>query len=195
MGGMGGGMGGGGMGGGMGGGGMGGMGGGMGGGGMGGGMGGMGGMGGGMMGGGTMPPTMGMMMLGRLIMYFCGDYDSWDQRALMMGMMGGMGGGMGGMGGGMGGMGGGMGGMGGGMRSVPPTGLPFADLKPGQTRNLPTRLVSSRADPSARPASSLPAKGEQLQLGDIAQVNDDPRVQKALKRLAAEKAPEPSRSW
>ena len=50
-----------------------------------------------------------MMMLGRLIMYLCGDHDSWDQRAMMMGM-GGMGGGMGGMGGGMGGMGGGMGG-------------------------------------------------------------------------------------
>ena len=30
---------------------------------------------------------MGMMMLARLIMYFCGDYDSWDQRCLMMGMM------------------------------------------------------------------------------------------------------------
>ncbi len=53
-------------------------GGGMGGGGMGGG--GMMGGGGGMMGGGarTMPPTMGMMMLARLIMYLCGDYDSWD---------------------------------------------------------------------------------------------------------------------
>src|SRR5271157_3484661 len=69
------------------GGGMGGMGGGMGG--MGGGMmGGMGGMGGGMMGGGarTMPPTMGMMMLSRLIMYLCGDYDSWDQRSLSIGI-------------------------------------------------------------------------------------------------------------
>ena len=66
-----GGMGGGGMGGGgMGGGGMGGggMGGGMGGGG--GGMGGMGGMG---RSAGTMPPSMGMMMLARMIMYFCGD--------------------------------------------------------------------------------------------------------------------------
>ena len=121
MGGMGGGMGG--MGGGM----MGGMGGGMGG--MGGGMGGMGGgMGGGGMGGmggmgrtsGTMPSMMGMMMLSRMIMYFCGDPDSWDMRSLMIGMMGGMMGGMGG-GGMMGGMGGGMmGGMGGGMRSVPP---------------------------------------------------------------------------
>ena len=28
------------------------------------------------------------------------------------------------------------------MRSVPPTSLPFATLKPGQTRHLPTRLVS-----------------------------------------------------
>ncbi|MDR3620051.1 MAG: hypothetical protein P4L85_11930, partial [Paludisphaera borealis] len=86
MGGMGGGgMGGGGMGGGgRGGGGMGGMGGGR------GGMGG--GMGGGMMMGGVMPPTMGLMMLGRLIMSLAGDRDSWDQRSLMMGMMGGMGG-------------------------------------------------------------------------------------------------------
>ena len=47
---------------------------------MGGGMGGSGGMGGGMggMGGGTMPATMGMMMLGRLIMSLVGDSDSWD---------------------------------------------------------------------------------------------------------------------
>ena len=52
-------------------------------------------------------------------------------------MMGGMGGGM------MGGMGGGMmGGMGGGMRSVPPSALPSALLNAGQTRHLPTRLVS-----------------------------------------------------
>nr|MBA3480357.1 VWA domain-containing protein [Pirellulales bacterium] len=42
----------------------------------------------------------------------------------------------------MGGGGGMMGGGGGGMRSVPPTGLPHATLRPGQTRHLPTRLVS-----------------------------------------------------
>ena len=54
------------------------MGGGMGGGGMGGGMMGMGGMG---RAAGTMPPTMGMMMLSRMIMYFCGDPDSWDMRS------------------------------------------------------------------------------------------------------------------
>jgi hypothetical protein len=154
---------------------------------MGGGMGGM-----GMRGGGTMPPTMGMMMLARLIMYLCGDYDSWDQRALAIGMggMGGMGGGMGGMGGGMGGMGGGMGGMGGGMRSVPPTGLPFANLKAGQRRDLPTRLVSlSAPDPDSETGVGLPAKGEKLELGDVSQLNVDARVQKALRRLAAEKAP------
>jgi hypothetical protein len=202
MGGMGGGMGG--MGGGMGGmgGGMGGMMGGMGGGmgGMGGGMGGMGGMSGGMggMGGmgrqaGTMPPTMGMMMLSRMIMYFCGDPDSWDPRSIMIGMMGG---GMGGMGGGMmGGMGGGgmggMGGMGGGMRSVPPTDLPSAVLNPGQTRNLPTRLVSvSSPDPDA--GLSFPAKGEKLRIvGDIDRLTDDANIQKALKRLTSEKAPTP----
>ncbi len=176
---------------------MGGMGGGMGG--MGGGMGGMGGMGGGMggmgggmmgggrgMGGGTMPPMMGMMMLSRLIMYFCGDPESWDMRSMMMGM--GMGMGMGGMGmGGMGGMGGGMGGMGMGMRSVPPTSLPFADLKPGQTRNLPTRMVSLNA-PGPDSAVRLPAEGEAFRVADIADVSDNPRVQKALRRLAADKA-------
>ena len=191
MGGMGGGMGG--MGGGMGG--MGGGMGGMGGGGMGGGMGGRGG-GGGMMGGGmgrgsgTMPPMMGMMMLSNIIMYFCGDVASWDRRSLMMGMGGGgMMGGMGGMGGGMGGMGGGMGGMGGGMRSVPPSDLPFADLKPKQTRELPTSIVSlSSPDPDA--GLILPEKGEVLRIvGDIARVNDDPQVQKALRRLSSGVAP------
>ena len=193
MGGMGGGMGG--MGGGMGGmgGGMGGMGGGMGG--MGGGMGGMGG-GGGMMGGmggmgqssGTMPSTMGMMMLARMIMYFCGDPDSWDPRSIMIGMMGGgMGGGM--MGGMMGGMGGGMGGMGGGMRSVPPSALPSALLSAGHTRHLPTRLVSISA-PDADGRVSLPQKGEPLRIiGDVAKATNNPRAQKALRRLTGAMAP------
>ena len=188
FGGMGGGMGG--MGGGgMGGGGMGGMGGGgmggMGGGGMGGGMGGMGGMG---RQSGTMPPMQGMMMLANIIMYFCGDFESWDRRSLMMGMGGGgMMGGMGGMGGGMGG--GMMGGMGGGMRSVPPSDLPFADLKPKQTRHLPTSLVSL-TNPSTEDGLALPGQGEKLRIvGDIARVNDDPLVQKALRRLAGGLAP------
>jgi hypothetical protein len=107
----------------------------------------------------------------------------------MMGMMGGMGGGM--MGGGMGMMGGGrgmMGGMGGGMRSVPPTELPFANLKVGQTRHLPTRLVQLSQVDLERPLV-MPAKGEKLQISDIAQKNADARVQKALRRLAADKAP------
>jgi hypothetical protein len=159
-------------------------------------MGGMGG-GGGMMGGmggmgrqaGTMPAQMGMMMLARMIMYFCGDPDSWDQRSLMIGMMGGMGGGMGGMGGGMGGMGGGMGGMGGGMRSVPPSALPSALLNAKQTRNLPTRLVGITS-PDAQSGVNLPEKGEKLRiLGDVSKVSDDAKVQKALKRLTAEMAP------
>jgi hypothetical protein len=187
-----GGMGGGGMGGGMGGGGMGGgmggMGGGMGGGGMGGGMGGMGGMG---MQSGTMPSTMGMMMLSRMIMYFCGDPESWDPRSIMVGMMGGgMGGGMGGMGGGMmGGMGGGMGGMGGGMRSVPPSALPSALLSAGQTRHLPTRLVSITG-PAIDGSVGLPEKDEPLRIiGDVTRVTKDLRVQKALKRLTATMAP------
>jgi hypothetical protein len=187
-----GGMGMGGMGGGM----MGGMGGGMGG--MGGGMGGMGGMRGGGMGGmggmgrmaATMPPMMGMMMLSRMIMYFCGDVDTWDMRSLMIGMgrMGGMGMGGMGMGGmGMGGMG--MGGMG--MRSVPPTSLPFAELQPRQTRHLPTRLVSL-SPPDPQTGVRLPQKGEPLQIGDISDFNENPRVQKALKRLAADKASSPT---
>jgi hypothetical protein len=186
MGGMGGGMGGmgGGMGG-MGGGIMGGMGGGMGG--MGGGMGGQMGMGGQGQTPGTMPPTMGMMMLSRMIIYFCGDRESWDMRSLSIGMMGGMGGGM--MGGMGGGMMGGMGGGGGGMRSVPATDLPSAILEPRQTRHLPTRLVSL-ATPDPQAGSNLPEKGERLQiLGDVNKVNENPQVQKALKRLAAEKAP------
>ena len=186
MGGMGGGMGGmmGGMGGGMGGM-MGGMGGGMGG--MRGGMGGMGGMG---RMSGTMPSMMGMMMLSRMIMYFCGDPDSWDMRSLMIGMMGMRG--MGGMGGGMmGGMGGGMmGGMGGGMRSVPPTGLPSALLNPGQTRHLPTRLVVLHP-PGQEGSVKLPEKGEPLELGDISQVSDNPQVQKAMRRLARDKVSKP----
>ncbi|MHB1561076.1 MAG: hypothetical protein ACYC61_26800, partial [Isosphaeraceae bacterium] len=138
------------------------------------------------------PPMRGMMMLSRMIMYFCGDYDSWDMRSLMMGMgggMGGMGGGMGGMGGGMGGMGGGMGGMGGGMRSVPAATLSSADLKPRQTRRLPTRLVSINA-PEGHVASMVPQEGERLRIvGDVSRVSDNPRVQKVLRRLAAGKVP------
>ncbi len=198
MGGMGG-MGGGGMGGGMMGG-MGGMGGGMGG--MGGGMGGMGGgmggMGGGMGGrggmtggGGTMPATMGMMTLGRLIMFLVGEMSSWNFSSLMIGGMGMGGMGMGGMGGGMGGMGmGGMGGgmMGGGMRSVPPTGPPYAVLQPGQSRRLPTRLVSL-GGPTTEGTVAFPAQGEKLTLGDVEQLNPDPLVALAVRRLAEEKAP------
>jgi len=100
--------------------------------------------------------------------------------------MGGMGGGMGGMGGGMGGMGGGMGG---GFRSVPPTSLPFAALNPKQTRHLPTRLVGL-SEPGAEQPVAMPAKGEKLRIGDISQMTDDARVQKALKRLAEDKAPQ-----
>ena len=41
-----------------------------------------------------MPASMGLMTLGRLIMYLAGEFDTWDPRGLMMGMMGGgMGGG------------------------------------------------------------------------------------------------------
>jgi hypothetical protein len=79
--------------------------------------------------------------------------------------------------------------MGGGLRSVTPTGLSFTNLAPNQTRHLPTRLVSLSA-PDPEDGLSLPQAGEKLQiLGDVAKVNDNPRVQKALRRLAAAKAP------
>ena len=92
--------------------------------------------------------------------------------------------GMGGIGGGMGGMGGGMGR---GMRSVPPTELPSALLSPGQTRNLPARLVVL-TPPKREKGVKLPEKGEPLQLGDIADINENPRVQKALRHLATHAA-------
>jgi hypothetical protein len=92
---------------------------------------------------------------------------------------------MGGMGGmGMGGMG-----MGGGFRSVPPTELPYTNLEPGQTRKLPTKLVSL-SGPTPEALVNMPANGEELVLGDIAQVTDNEAVQKALRLLAAEKAPD-----
>jgi len=108
--------------------------------------------------------------------------------------MGGMGGGMGGMGGGMmGGMGGGMGGMGGGMgggfRSVPPTSLPYTTLKPHQSRYLPTATVSL-SRPEGEASALVPTKGAKLRVGGIAQLTKDPRTQKALKRLAEDKAPQ-----
>ncbi len=130
---------------------------------------------------------MGLMTLSRLIMYFCGDYDSWDPRALMMGMGGGM----------MGGDGRRHGrrwaaawaAMGGGMRSVPTAGPPIADLRPRQTRNLPTCVVSL-STPDAEGRGRLPAEGEEVRIvGDIAQINDDPAVQKALRKLAATRVP------
>jgi hypothetical protein len=190
IGGLGGGMGGGGMGGGgMGGGAMGGMGmggGGMGGGGMGGGgMGGAGGRGGMSSGGGTMPASLGMMMLGRLIMNLVGQSGTWDTRSLMIGMIGGGGMGMGG-GQGMGGGGLGMGGRG--MRSVPPTGVPFAVIEPGQTRHLATRLVSF-GGPTVDGRVAFPAQGERLELSDLASSGAAARTQAAFRRLADDKAP------
>ncbi len=137
------------------------------------------------MSGGTMPASMGMMTLGRIIMFLVGDLSSWNFRSLMMGgMMGGMG-----MGGGMGGgMMGGMGGMGGGMRSVPPTSQPFAVVGPGKTLRLPTRLINL-GGPSAEGTVAMPAQGEKLTLGDVAQLTNDPRTAAAVRRLASEKAP------
>jgi hypothetical protein len=66
--------------------------------------------------------------------------------------------------------------------------LPFAAIKPGQTRDLPTRLVQlSQPDPNA--STATPAKGEKLKIGEIGQISGDARSQKALKRLSEEKAP------
>ena len=87
----------------------------------------------------------------------------------------------------MGGMGGMGGMMGGGMRSVPPTGLPFADLRPGQTRSLPTRMVSL-SPPDPQGGVRFPTEGEAFRIADVGEVNASERVQKALRRLAAEKA-------
>jgi len=74
------------------------------------------------------------------------------------------------------------------MRSVPPTGAPFAVISPGQTRNLATRVVNV-GGPNEEGKVSLPAQGEKLTLGDVSQLNADPRIASALKRLSAEKAP------
>ncbi len=116
-----------------------------------------------------MPPMMGLMTLSRLIMYFCGDYDSWDPRAMMMGM------------GDDGrrwaaawaaGWAAAWAAMGGGMRSVPTAGPPSADLRPRQTRNLATCVVSLTT-PDAEGHGRLPAEGEEVRIvGDIAQVNE-----------------------
>jgi hypothetical protein len=186
----GGGLGGGGLGGGLGGGGFGG-------GGLGGGLGGGGGFGGGLGGGGlggggaaTLPASVGMIMLGRLIMTLVGDQDSWDFRSLALGGAGGGLGGGGLGGGGLGGGGLGGGGFGGGFRSVPPAGVASAVVRPGQTRGLPTRLVSL-SGPSAGPAPVMPQKGEVLEIRDIDTIEAiSPRLQDVVKRLAEEKAPE-----
>jgi len=155
----------------------------------GGGVGGGGGLGGGGAGGGTLPATTGMLMLGRLIMSLAGDRDSWDYRSLSLGGIGG-----GGLGGGIGGggLGGGIGGggLGGGFRSVPPAGMASAVVRPGQTRELPTRLVSLTG-PAAGSGLSLPQKGEVLEIGDIDTIGGmSPRLRDVAKRLAEEKAPE-----
>jgi hypothetical protein len=119
-----------------------------------------------------------------------GEYESWDQRSLMIGMMGGMG--MGGMGGGMGmgGMGGGMmGGMGGmGMMSVPPTGPLETTLQPHQERHLPTAIVSMNG-PDANSQATVPAEGETLRISAIEQWTGDKRTLSAFKQLAKAKAP------
>jgi hypothetical protein len=134
--------------------------------------GGMGGMGDGMGGiaekirkTGTTPAIM-RMMLSHMIVYFYGDPDGWDNRIVLTDMMGGIGAEM---------------------RSLPPPALPSALLNAGQTRHLPTRLVALTA-PDPQEGVKLPKKGEPLQLGDITDISDNPRVQNALRRLASDAA-------
>ena len=76
----------------------------------------------------------------------------------------------------------------GGMMSVPPSSLPFADLKPGQTRHLPTRFISlTTPDPDRVPQV---ARGRASRSRSVISARSVtiPRLQKALKRLAAQTA-------
>jgi hypothetical protein len=130
-----------------------------------------------------------MVMLGQLIISLVGDRDSWDIRSLSVGL-GGLGGGAGGGQGGLGGGGLGGGGFGGGFRSVAPAAQPSALVKPGQTRHLPTPLVSL-SGPSVEGDFSMPRTGEPLEILDIdAVAGATPRLRAAVKRLAEEKAPQ-----
>jgi len=87
-------------------------------------------------------------------------------------------------------MGGGMGGMGGmgGFRSVPTAIGASATLRPDQSRELPTALVSLNG-PSDDNQVNLPARGEPLELGDASTLINNPSVLVALKHLAEERAP------
>ena len=128
-----------------------------------------------------------MMMLGQLIASLAGERDSWDLRSLTS-SAGGLGGG--GQGGGLGGGGLGGGGFGGGFRSVSPIAPASALVRPGQTRRLPTPLVSLSA-PSAEGNLAMPRPGEPLAILDIdAQASASPRLRTAVKRLAQEQAPQ-----
>lgn len=81
-----------------------------------------------------------------------------------------------------------MGGMGGGFRSVPPTLPPNATLQPGQTRQLPTQIVSLNP-PGPNGQVIFPVKGEELALSDASQAIADAKLRAALVRMAGEKAP------
>jgi hypothetical protein len=124
-----------------------------------------------------------MIMLGQLIMSLVGERDSWDMRSLTAGMGGG--------GGGMGmGMGAGGGRAGGGFRSVPPAAMASVEVKPGQTRRLPTPLVRL-SGPPADGGLAMPRQGEPLAILDVDTLaGASPRLRAAVKRLAREKAPQ-----
>jgi hypothetical protein len=71
---------------------------------------------------------------------------------------------------------------------VPPTGVPFAVIEPGQTKNLATRLVSF-GGPTDEGRVAFPGQGERLELSDLAQSQAGSRAQVAFRRLADGKAP------
>ena len=132
----------------------------------------------------TLPPTIGMIMLGRLIMTLIEPTESWNVASLTSSGLagGGQGGGFGG-----GGLGGG-GGFGRGFRSVAPSGSLYTTLEPDQTRRLSTRLV--RLDSDLGESSAMPADGEALRLGDVDSLTRDERIRKATRRLVEGDVPQ-----
>ena len=75
------------------------------------------------------------------------------------------------------------------LRSVAPAGPASAELAPGQSRRLATRLVSLEGPP-ANPQGGLvyPALGQDLTLAPIESLNFDGRTRQILERLGSEQA-------
>ncbi len=75
------------------------------------------------------------------------------------------------------------------LRSVAPSGPIGAELAPGQSRRLATRLVSLDPPHPNAPAGVLyPIVGQQLALSLVGSLNVDEGVRRALERLASEQA-------